>query len=189
MAAQHNFRFKAQLQAMNCTASAYAILSAGLVSKKLSQQQISQLITGTREFESDEEAQEHFRVLDSMAHLQEIVLPKVPIAWSADVKDVVKSTFEARRNEEDPINVQCFYVRLSVMNFFKLINSAGVQATINPEKDGAAFATVRLAEDCVRELKKMGVPARFERLTGPRRKSSLVTSLEELGFKQDLITA
>jgi len=182
MAAQHNLRFKTLLQTVNCTASAYAILSAELVSKKLSQQEVSQLIAGTREFKSDQEAEEHFRVLDSLVLLQETVIPRVPIAWGLEAKEALVSTFEARRNQEDPIIVQCFYVRLSLMNFLKGVNSSGVIETINYFKDGAAFEHFSLAEQAVQELKKMGISSKVERLTAPRRKSSLTISLGELGF-------
>jgi hypothetical protein len=185
VSAQHNFRFKAALQTVGCTASAYAVLSALLVTKKLTQQQISQIATGTREFESEQEAAEHFRVLDAMQHLSEIVTPKVPIAWNDPlrVKDALTKTFEERRNHDDPIIVQCFYVRLSIMNFLKGINSAGVVTTINYHMDGAAFEDYDLALRAVQELQKTGTKAKVERLTAPRRKSTIVTSLEEIGFK------
>ncbi len=187
--AQHNYRFKAALQNVGCTASAYAVLSAQLVTKKLTQQQVSQIISGTREFDSETEAAQHFQVLDAMVYLSDIVTPKVPINWSGDplrVRDVLKQTFETRLNEQDPITVQNFYIRQG-MKYLKSVNSAGVQWTINPAIDAACFGTdIDLCSAAVRALDKMGERSQLDRVTAPRRRSTICTSLEELGLKPEV---
>lgn len=188
MTIDFNFKLKAGLSGLECSALSFSALAVPpITSRKLSQQVVSQIIAGAKEFDSAEDAREFLQVVSTMEYLQQIVQPRVPIAWNnvLDLKEILARVHEQRKNELDPVSVQNFYVRLSRLNFFKRIDSRGVVPTINPEKDGAAFADLGLAQQCAQELKKLGVTAQFERLTGPRRKSSLTTSLEELGFTKD----
>src|SRR6266853_2245348 len=189
MANQHNIRFRTGLQSLNCSASAFAALAAPpLVSRKISQQYVSQLIAGTREFDSDEDAKEFFRVIDTMNHLQETIAPRLPIAWSdvLGVQDVLVRTFEQRKNETDPMHRRCWFVRLSVHNFFKGLRSDGsvIETMIYYDSDAVAFPSFELANEVVKRLKTRDVPARPEQLTCERRQSTITTSLEEVGFAE-----
>ncbi len=187
MANQHNIRFRTGLQALNCSASAFAALAAPpLVSRKISQQYVSQLIAGTKEFDSDEDTKEFFQVIDTMNHLQEIISPRLPIAWNdvLGVQDVLARTFEVRRSVEDPIHRQVWVVRLSLHDYFKGLRPDGsVISTLNYYSgEAAAFTDHKLAGECVEQLKQRNVPAKAEFFTASRRQSTITTSLEELGF-------
>jgi hypothetical protein len=185
MANQHNIRLRSGLQTLNCSASAFAALAAPpLVSRRISQQYMSQLIAGTREFESDEDAKEFFRVIDTMFHLQDIVVPKIPINWSdvIGVQDVLVQTFRDRRNIEDPIVVRPTYIRLNSLTWLKAMRENEPVPTYNYGVDGVAFEDVKLAEEVVRRLRGIGVASKIEPLTGDRRKSTITRSLEEIGF-------
>src|SRR6266481_990122 len=187
MANQQNIRFRTGLQSLNCSASAFAALAAPpLVSKKISQQYVSQLIAGTREFDSDQDAKEFFQVIDIMTHLQEIISPRLPIAWSdvLGVQDVLTRTFEQRKNESDPVHRQVWVVRLSVHDYFKGLRSDNsVISTLNYYNgDAAVFTDHKLAGECVERLKQLNVPAKTEYFTAERRQSTITTSLEELGI-------
>ncbi|SRR6266404_1612887 len=189
MANQHNIRFRTGLQTLNCSASAFAALAAPpLVSKKISQQYVSQLIAGTREFDSDEDAREFFQVIDTMTHLQEIVAPRLPIAWGdvLGVQDVLARTFEQRRNESDPMHRRAWFVRLSVHDYFKGLRTDGTEIrTLNYyDGDAVAFTNYALANEVVDRLKQLGVAAKAELFTCERRESTITTSLEEIGFTQ-----
>jgi hypothetical protein len=185
MATEFNHKLKAGLIGLGCSALSFSALAVPpITDRKISQQVVSQIIAGTKGFDSADDARDFLDVVNSMEYLQQIVQPQVPINWSnvLELKDILASIHEQRKNDMDPVSVQNFYVRLNVMNFFKRVNSYGVVTTINPEKDGAAFDNLGLAQRVVQELKRMDITAQVERLTGPRRKSSLTTSLEELGF-------
>lgn len=185
---EYNHKLKAGLNSLGCSALSFSALAVPpLTSRKLSQQMVSQIIAGSKEFESSADAQEFLNVIRSMEHLQQTVEPRVPIDWSnvLELKQILATVHEQRKNDIDPVTVQHFYIRLSRLNFFKGMNSLGVVQTINPEKDGAAFSDLTLAQHIVQELKKIGVSGEIERLTGPRRRSTLTSSVEELGFKPD----
>ena len=185
MTTEFNHKLKAGLSGLGCSALSFSALAVPPVtSRKMSQQIVSQIIAGAKEFDSDDDARDFLGVVNSMEYLQQTVKPRVPIDWSnvLELKDVLVSIHEQRKNELDPVSVQNLYVRLSLLNFFKRVNSTGVQTTINYQIDGAAFEDLGLAQQVVQKLKEMNVASKVERLTGPRRKSSLATSLEELGF-------
>ncbi len=191
MANQHNIRFRTGLQALNCSASAFAALAAPpLVSKKISQQYVSQLVAGTREFDSDEDAKEFFRVIDTMTHLQEIVTPRLPIAWGdvLGVQDVLARTFEQRKHETDPMHRRCWFVRLSMHNFLKGFRSDGsvIETMTFYDSEAVAFTDYGLASELERKLKQRDIPVRVELLTCERRQSTITVALEELGFNVSL---
>jgi hypothetical protein len=186
---QHNIRLKTGLQTENCTVSAFSVLAAPpITSKRYSQQQISQLIAGTREFESDQEATEFLTVIESMRSLQEIVQPRVPIDWTnvEAVKDVLAQHHKRRKNESDPMHRRCWFVRLSVHDFFKGLRTDGTEIrTLNYfDGDAAAFTDYGLASEVIKQLKQHNVAAKAEVLTCERRQSTITTSLEEIGFTQ-----
>jgi hypothetical protein len=185
MLIEFNHKLRAGLTGLGCSAVSFSALAVPpLTCRRMSQQYVSQIITGTKEFDSTDDARDFLEVINTMEYLQQIVQPRVPINWQnvLELKDVLASIHEQRKNDVDPLSVQNFYVRLTRVTFFKGIDSRGVVTTINPEKDGAAFKDLSLAQQVVQKLKQMDVTAQVERLTGPRRKSSLTTSLEELGF-------
>ena len=183
---QDNIKFRNGLRQRNCTASAFSQLAAPpITSRRLSQQQVSQLIAGTREFETTDEAAEFLRVIDLMNYLQETVRPSVPINWSDvfAVKDILVAAFEEHKSELDPVIMRCYYVRLSLNSFFTRLSSDGsVIETQDYRNDGAAFTDPKLAFELTQRLKKLKVDSRFEELTAPRRKSTITESIEELGF-------
>jgi len=182
---QDNIKFRNGLRERNCTASAFSQLAVPpMTSRRLSQQQVSQLIAGTREFETTEEATEFLRVIDLMNYLQETVRPNVPINWSDvfAVKDILVKTFEQHKNELDPVIMRCYYVRLSLNSFFKTFSKDGVIETRDYRNDAAAFADAALAFEVVQRLKKLKLDSRFEELTAPRRNSTITKSIEELEF-------
>ena len=182
---QDNIKFRNGLRERNCTASAFSQLAVPpMTSRRLSQQQVSQLIAGTREFETTEEATEFLRVIDLMNYLQETVRPNVPINWSDvfAVKDILVKTFEQHKNELDPVIMRCYYVRLSLNSFFKAFSKDGVIETRDYRNDAAAFADAALAFEVVQRLKKLKLDSRFEELTAPRRNSTITKSIEELEF-------
>ena len=189
MANQHNIRFRTGLQTLNCTASAFAALAAPpLVSRKISQQYVSQLLAGTKEFEGDEDAKEFFQVIDTMTHLQQIVTPRLPIAWSdvIGVQGVLAQTFEQRKNQVDPVHHRCWFVRLSMHNFFKGLRSDGsvIDTMTYYDSEAVAFTDYGLASEVEKQLKQRNIPSRVELLTCDRRASTISTSLEEIGFTQ-----
>jgi hypothetical protein len=185
---QYNHKLKTGLTGLGCSALSFAALAAPpLVHRKISQQTVSQIMGGTKDFDSPADAQAFLDVIATMEYLQNTVTPRVPINWAnvLELKDVLAAVHEQRQNDLDPLSVQNFYIRISRLNFFKQVDSTGIVSTINPEKDGAAFQDIGLVQKTIAELKKMGTTATHERLTGPRRKSTIVTSLEEVGLKSE----
>src|SRR5467141_1488212 len=168
MGLEQNIEFRKKLEPL-CSALAYSGLAAPpLVSKKLSQQFISQLIAGTKEFDSAEEAAEHFRVLEAMEILRDSVTPRIPINWSdvLGVREALIQTFERQQSEKDPLHKICWYVRFSLMNYLQGFRSDGtVIETINPYTEGAAFIDFDLANKVSLRLKRQGIENRTERLT------------------------
>ena len=189
MGLEQNIKLKTALQELGCSALAFSSLAAPpITSKRYSQQQISQLIAGTKEFPDDREAVEFLQVTEAMKHLQEIVTPKIPVDWSnvIGVKDVLIQTFEKRRSELDPVHRRAWFVRLSVHNFFKGLRSDGsvIETMIHYDSDAVAFPSFELANEVVKRLKTRDIPARPEQLTCERRQSTITTSLEEIGFTE-----
>jgi hypothetical protein len=189
MGLEQNIKLKTALQELGCSALAFSSLAAPpITSKRYSQQQISQLIAGTKEFPDDREAAEFLQVTEAMKHLQEIVTPKIPVDWSnvLGVKDVLIQTFEKRRNDLDPLENRCWFVRLSVHNFFQgLRTDDSIVGTLNYYADeAAAFVSYELASEVSKRLNQRGVANKVEILTCRRRQSTITTSLEEIGFTQ-----
>ena len=189
MGLEHNIKLRTALKEIDCSALAFSALAAPpLTSKKLSQQVVSQLIAGTREFESDQEAAELLDVVNVMTHLQSTVTPKLPVNWSNvfGVRDTLIQTFEQQKNERDPIENRCWFVRLSVHNFFQgLRTDDSVIGTLNYyDAEAAAFTNYELASEVSKRLNQRGVANKVEILTCRRRQSTIATSLEELGFTQ-----
>jgi hypothetical protein len=188
MGLEHNIKLRTGLKEIDCSALAFSALAAPpLTSKKLSQQVISQLIAGTREFESDREATELLGVVNVMTHLQNSVTPNLPVNWSNvfGVRDTLIRAFEQQKNERDPMHHRAWFVRLSVHDFFRGLRTDATEIrTMNYfDGDAAAFASYQLADEVVRKLKQRGVAAKAEALTCQRRQSTITTSLEELGFE------
>jgi hypothetical protein len=59
--------------------------------------------------------------------------------------------------------------------------------TINPEKDGAAYADDHFAELAVRKLKQMAVTAKWEMLIGRPGMLTIATSQQEVGSTPEAI--
>jgi hypothetical protein len=186
MAMVNNIKLKIALQDLGCSALAFSSLAAPpLVTKKVSQQTVSQWVGGTKELD-ETEAVEFLQVAEIMKHLQQTVTPRIPIAWSdvLGVKDVLVETYEKRKNELDPITRRCWFVRLSINDYFKGMRSDGMEIrTLNYfDEDAAAFTSYELAAKVVKRLNQHGIAAKAEVLTCERRRSTITTSLEEIGF-------
>jgi hypothetical protein len=179
-------KLRAELAAFPCTASAFSVLAVPpMTSRKLTQQKISAILANQEDFNSPTEAAEFFGVIETMKRLQERVIPSVPINWSdRRVKNALLQIYEQNQNELDPMHRRCWFVRLSVHNFFQGLRPDGsIIATMNYYNDeAAAFTSYELATEVVKRLKQRGVDSRAEVLTAERRQSSITTSLEELGF-------
>src|SRR6266478_6719754 len=123
----NGLRLKTELAGLNCTASAFAALAVPpMTSRKLTQQKISAIIANQQDFENPAEAAEFFGVVEVMKFLQESVRPQVPINYSdLRVRDALVQVFEQRKNELDPVHNRCWFVRLSVHNFFRGIRTDG----------------------------------------------------------------
>jgi len=188
MGLENNIKLRTGLKEIDCSALAFSALAAPpLTSKKLGQQVISQFIAGTREL-SEQEAAELLGVVNVMTNLQNSVTPKLPVNWSNvfAVRDTLIRTFEEQKNELDPVHRRCWFVRLSVHNFFKGLRSDGsvVETMIYYDSDAVAFPSFELANEVVKRLKTRDIPARPEQLTCERRQSTITTSLEEVGFAE-----
>jgi hypothetical protein len=182
----NGLKLKTELAGLNCTASAFAALAVPpLTSRKLTQQTISAITANQKDFDSPAEAAEFFGVVEAMKFLQETVLPQVPINYSdLRVKDALVQVFEQRRNELDPMHRRCWFVRLSVHNFFKDLRSDGsvIETMTYYDSEAAAFTNYELASEIVKRLKQHDIGAKAEVLTCERRQSTITTSLEEIGF-------
>jgi hypothetical protein len=108
----------------------------------------------------------------------------LPINWGLihKVKPVVDQRKKDLHEQADPVLRQCALVRLSRTNFFRRLSQGNV-ITDPSEMTAAAFETPALAQQCVRELKKLGTVAQVETFGSFRRKSSMTHSLAELGFE------
>jgi len=156
-----------------------------MTSRKLTQQKISAISANQDDFSSPTEAAEFLGVVETMKVLQERVVPSVPINWNdVRVKDALLQIFERQKNELDPVHHRCWFVRLSVHNFFKGLRSDGsVITTLNYYRDeAAAFTNYELASEVAEKLKQHGVASKIEMLTCDRRQSTLTVALEELGL-------
>ena len=81
---------------------------------------------------------------------------------------------------------RCWFVRLSVHNFFRgLRTDDSIITTLNYYKDeAAAFTNYELADEVVKKLKQRDIAAKAEALSCERRQSTLTVALEELGFTE-----
>ncbi len=182
----NGLRLKTELAGLNCTASAFAALAVPpMTSRKLTQQKISAIIANQHDFENPAEAAEFFGVVEVMKFLQESVRPQVPINYSdLRVRDALVQVFEQRKNELDPVHNRCWFVRLSVHNFFRGIRTDGsvIETMTYYNSEALAFTDYRLAEEVEKRLKQRGVASKLELLTCSRRQSTISTSLEDVGF-------
>jgi len=137
---------------------------------------------------TEQENETILSVIAAMRGLQESVQPQVPINWAqiGKIKNIIDERRRRNLDELDPKIAQPVFVRLNVLNFFKGLRSNNtVIETMNYSTEGAAFENYDLAEQAVAKLKAMGVTSTAQRLTAPRRKSTITISLEELGFQQE----
>lgn len=109
----------------------------------------------------------------------------LPVNWSliGKVKPHVDQRRQELREQTDPIVRRCTLIRISATSFFQRLNGANVLATPS-ELTAAAFETPALAEEAVRELKKLGTGPRLEFFGAFRRRSTMTRSLAEVGFVQ-----
>jgi len=187
MGLELNMKLKTGLKELNCSALAFSALAVPpLVSKKISQQYVSQLLAGTTEFKTEQEAQEFLGVINVMSHLQSIVTPKLPVDWSnvLGVRDALVQTYEQYKTATDPLHKRAWFLRLSVNDFFHRLRSDGSEVrTYNYfDGDAAAFVSTDLIDEAVRKLKAHDIFVKSELLTCQRRQSTICSSLEEIGL-------
>jgi len=109
----------------------------------------------------------------------------LPINWSLIGK--VRPRVDARRKELreqiDPIVRRCVLIRTSKTGFFQRLIGSNVVTTPS-EMSAAAFETPGIAEEAVRELKKLGnTAATIESFGAFRRKSTMSHTLVDVGFE------
>jgi len=111
----------------------------------------------------------------------------LPINWSliGKVKPLVDQRRKELREQSDPIVRKCTLVRISATSFFQRVNGTNIVTTPS-ELVAAAFELPGLAEEAVRELKKLGTNSRIEYFGAFRRRSSMTNSLVEVGFEPTL---
>src|SRR5437667_11072756 len=103
MAAQ--IKIRAGLKTLNCSVAAFAALAAPrMVIRKLSQQQLNQVVNGRVDLD-EKEVIEFLSVIDTMQYLQETIKPKLTINWTDPllVRDVLVHTYKERLAYEAPI--------------------------------------------------------------------------------------
>ena len=110
----------------------------------------------------------------------------LPINWAqiGKVKPLVDQRRKELREQADPIVRKCVLIRITYTGFFLRVHGGQVLTTPS-EMNAAAFETPEIANEVVRELKKLGTEARIESFGAFRRRSTMVHSLVELGFEQD----
>jgi hypothetical protein len=92
--------------------------------------------------------------------------------------------------EHDPIVNRSWFIRLSLQKFFTGIHTDGtINDTANYFSEGACFTDYGLVEKCVRRLRTLNVTSHPELLTAQRRRSTICSNLETLGFTPEPITA
>jgi len=108
----------------------------------------------------------------------------LPINWSliGKIKPHVDARRKLLREQTDPVVRKCTLIRVGATSFFQRINDGNVVTTPS-ELTACAFELPGLAEEVVRELKKLGTNARIEFFGAFRRRSSMSHSLIELGFE------
>jgi hypothetical protein len=100
------------------------------------------------------------------------------------VKDALLHIFERQKNELDPLHHRCWFVRLSVHNFFKGLRPDGsvIETMTYYNSEAAAFTDHGLASEVAEKLRQRNIPTKVELLTCERRQSTITVALEELGF-------
>ena len=187
MTTEFNHKLKAGLTRLGCSALSFSALAVPpITSRKMSQQIVSQIVSGTKAFDSVDDAQDFFGVIDTMEYLQQIVRPRVPINWQnvLELKEVLISIHEQRKNATDPVHRRCWFVRLSVHNFFKGLRSDGsvIETMAYYDDEAVAFTNYELASEVAEKLKQRNIPTKVEMLTCQRRQSTITVALEELGL-------
>ena len=128
------------------------------------------------------EARDILETIDAMRSVQSETL--LPVAWSliGKVKPHIDSRKNALREQTDPIVRRCILIRISATSFFQRLNGANVVTTPS-ELNAAAFEIPGLADEVVRELKKLGTAGRTEFFGAFRRKSTMTHGLLEIGIE------
>jgi hypothetical protein len=110
----------------------------------------------------------------------------LPINWTQIGK--CKPRVDQRRKElsetADPIVRRCTLIRVSYAGFFQTIRGGQVVTTPS-ETNAAAFESPDLANEVVRELKKLGTESRIESFGAFRRKSTMSHTLVDVGLEQE----
>jgi hypothetical protein len=130
----------------------------------------------------DAESQAISETIDAMRDLQGSM--PLPIDWSriGKVKPHIDTRRKELREQIDPVIRRCTLIRTSRTGFFQRMNGTNVVTTPS-EMTAAAFETPELANQVVRELKKLGSEAQTESFGAFRRKSTMTHSLIEIGFE------
>jgi hypothetical protein len=152
----------------------------------LTSARVSRGLTGEIPFS----AAEALDISETIAAMRSVQAENLPVNWTliSKIKPVVKQRRKDLHEQADPILRQCTVIRLSRTNFFRRLND-GNTVTTPSEMNCAAFETPALAEQAVRELKKLGINARIETCGAFRRQSTMTNSLVELGFELAEVSA
>src|SRR5712692_9942978 len=109
----------------------------------------------------------------------------LPINWAQIGK--VKPRVDVRRKElhetADPVIRKCVLIRMTYTGFFSRVRNGKEVVTTPSEMTAAAFENPELANEVIRELKKLGTESRMEFFGAFRRKSTMTNSLTEVGFE------
>ena len=110
----------------------------------------------------------------------------LPINWAmiGKVKPLVDQRRKELREQADPILRKCLLIRVTYTGFFLRVHNGEVVTTPS-EMTAAAFEIPEIANQVVRQLKKLGTEARIESFGAFRRRSTMVHSLLELGIEQE----
>jgi len=108
----------------------------------------------------------------------------LPINWAmiGKVKPLVDQRRKELREQADPVVRSCFLIRITYTGFFLRVQSGQVLTTPS-EMNAAAFENFDLANEVVRQLKRLGTEARTESFGAFRRRSTMSHSLIEVGLE------
>ncbi len=128
------------------------------------------------------ESQMIAETIDAMRSVQASM--PLPINWSliGKVKPLVDQHRKELHEQGDPIVRRCTLIRITYTGFFLRVQSGQVLTTPS-EMNAAAFESFDLANEVVRQLKKLGTEARTESFGAFRRKSTMSHSLIEVGLE------
>jgi len=128
------------------------------------------------------ESRNIIETIDAMRSVQAEI--PLPINWAQIGK--VKPQVDARRKElqeqADPIVRRCTLIRITFTGFFLRVRNGEVVTTPS-EMTAAAFEDPSVANEVVRQLKKLGTEARLEIFGAFRRKSTMSHTLIDVGFE------